>query len=242
MTETDSIQFGTTAIQYEIIRSRRRKNATITVFPDQKVTIAIPAEIEKDQAQVIMLKKAPWVVRKIDLFQCISHENSGKEYVNGETFLYLGRQYRLKIFESQSKSSAKLIGKYLCVTLPEGLGPDKENLIRQLIYSWYQAHAAEKIKEVIDFYCRKSSLQTPDFKVKNQQKRWGSCTDKNQLIFNVRIAMAPVSQLEYIVAHELCHMRYKDHSPKFWNLLKSIMSDYDKRKEALKSDGWKYEF
>ncbi|WP_424358368.1 M48 family metallopeptidase [Methanocella sp. MCL-LM] len=62
------------------------------------------------------------------------------------------------------------------------------------------------------------------------------------MIFNTRIAMAPVSQLEYVVAHELCHMRFRDHSPKFWSTLKSVLPEYEKRKEALKSDGWKYEF
>lgn len=240
--EIDHIQFGTTTITYELVRSRRRKNATITVFPDKTVQIAVPHDTGTDQAQFLMVKKAPWVIKKIDMFQCISPEIASKEYVSGETFLYLGRQYRLKILKTKSESSAKLVGKYLYVSVPESVRSDKNEYVKKLVYEWYRTHAAEKIKEVINSYCKRSNLPVPTFIVKNQLKRWGSCTAKNQLIFNNRIAMAPVSQLEYVVAHELCHMRYKDHSPKFWSMLKSVMPEYEKRKEALKSDGWKYEF
>ncbi|NIA02978.1 MAG: DUF45 domain-containing protein [Nitrospirae bacterium] len=96
------------------------------------------------------------------------------------------------------------------------------------------------MKESIKYYSKKLGIKEPDFIIKNQYKRWGSCTSKNILIFNFRIAMAPVSQMNYIITHELCHIKVKDHSPEFWKLLRSIMPDYDDRKERLRKEGWGY--
>ena len=76
---------------------------------------------------------------------------------------------------------------------------------------------------------------------KNQLKRWGSCTSKNNLNFNIRIMMAPMSELNYVIAHELCHTIVKDHSQDYWKLLYSIMPDYEIRKENLRKNGWKYD-
>jgi hypothetical protein len=81
----------------------------------------------------------------------------------------------------------------------------------------------------------------PPYRVKNQSKRWGSCTAKDCLNFNLRIAMAPLPQLEYVVAHELCHVKIKDHSPRYWALVEKVMPGYKAAKKALRKDGWKYE-
>ena len=242
MIEQDSIVFGTTTIQYEITRSSRRKNACIAVHPGRDIKVAVPQEASLTEVRQIVRKRAPWVIKNLDFFDNIEMPGTGKEYVNGETFLYLGRQYRLKIIRTNDGPVAKLNGRYLQVFIPSSL-PERERKsnVKKAVYDWYKKHAVERIGEITALYSKKLHIDTPKVQIKNQLKRWGSCTAKNMLIFNTKSIMAPASQLQYIVAHEICHIKYKDHSPNYWMQLRLMMPDYDKRKEALKNNGWKYE-
>lgn len=239
----DFIKFGSTRIDYTIVYSDRRKNASLAVYPMKLVEITVPHDLKKEHVQILVRKKADWIIKQILWFEEITLIDSSKEYVNGETYLYLGRQYRLKIITEDGKAQAKLIGKYLTVTLPSNVNVHKrktKKTTKAAIWQWYREQLQMKISEAIRRYCKKLGIKEPRFMIKNQYKRWGSCTSKNQLIFNFRIAMAPMSQLEYVVAHEMCHIKYKDHSNKYWKLLCSIMPDYEIRKEALRKDGWQY--
>ncbi len=237
----DSIQFGNTKIDYGIIYSDRRKNATLSVYPMKQVEISVPTNLEPEHIQKLVKKKANWIIKQILWFDEIVQIDSEKEHVDGETFLYLGRQYRLKIHRGNGKAESKLIGQYLEVNIPENTPKTKQKkLVKAASWHWYKKQANRKIKDALKRYSKKLGVEQPDFIIKNQYKRWGSCTKKNILNFNFRISMAPVSQIDYVVAHELCHVLHKDHSTKFWKLLKIIMPDYGIRKERLRKEGWQY--
>lgn len=237
----DSIQYGTTTINYDVVYSDRRKNATLSVYPLKLVEISVPTNIEQERIQNLVRKKAHWVLKQILWFDEIIQMDSKKEHVNGESYLYLGRQYRLKLIKNNEKPQAKLIGKYLTVYLPEHIPNNQENkTIKVAIWKWYREQANKKIDETVEMYGKKLGINKPKFTIKNQYKRWGSCTSKNILNFNFRITMAPIALLQYIVAHEICHIKHKDHSTKFWNLLKTIMPDYEQRKERLRTEGTQY--
>ena len=241
MITKDSIQFGATKIDYDIVYSNKRKNATLAVYPMKQIEISVPKTLEKEHIQRLVKKKANWVIKQIVWFDEISQLDSAKEHVNGETFLYLGRQYRLKTNYGNGKAEAKLLGRYLSVMLPEEISTkDTKKTIKAAVWQWYRTRSEEKVAEIVKRHCNKLGIPQPEFMIKNQIKRWGSCTSKNFLIFNFRIAMAPVSQIEYVVAHELCHIKHKDHSTEYWKLLRSILPDYELRKEALRKEGWQY--
>jgi predicted metal-dependent hydrolase len=239
----DSILFGTTRIRYTIVYSRKRKNASLAVYPLKQVEISVPARTEPELIQNLVRRKAGWVIKQILWFDEISQMSSQKEYTNGETFLYLGRQYRLKSMIQDGKAIAKIIGKYVLVVIPRNL-PKRLTMktIRAAVWQWYRHQANERITDIVRAHSKKLGVPEPSFVIKNQYKRWGSCTSKNLLIFNFRIVMAPMSQIEYVVAHEMCHLRYKDHSDNYWKLLRSIMPDYELRKDRLRKDGWQYMF
>ncbi len=241
MITQDSILFGTTKISYAVSYSGRRKNATLAVYPLKYVEIKVPTSTEPEDIQRIVRKKAAWVLKQIVWFDQLARMDSAKEYVNGETYLYLGRQYQLKISKGNGKAETSLNGKHLQVILPQNArGEDAKKTVKAAVWCWYREQAKKKIGESLSHYSRKLGTEPPEFRIKNQSKRWGSCTSKNMLIFNFRIAMAPASQLNYVVAHELCHAKFKDHSPKFWKLLRSIMPECEERKEKLRQDGWQY--
>lgn len=241
MIEQDSILFGKTQIDYDIVYSSRRKNATLSVYPLKQVEITVPNTIEQNKIRELVEKKAKWVIKQLIWFDQITQITSTKEYVTGESFLYIGRQYRLKLNKENGKTEVKLRGRELEVTLKKpNDGQDVKTLIKISVWNWYREHALKKIDDLVTIYSKKIGIKKPKITIKNQYKRWGSCTSKNILIFNFKIAMAPMSQIEYVVAHELCHVRYKDHSGKYWKLLRSIMPDYEVRKETLRKEGWQY--
>ncbi len=241
MTATASIEFGTSRIDYNVKYSSRRKNLSIAVHPNKRVEVLAPADLTPEEIQGTLKKKAGWVKEKLDWFEQMSQLNVDREYVSGETFLYLGRQYRLKIVYCTKRSPVKLRGKFFEVTLPHSVPEqDRREAVRRAMWRWYRAHAQEKIAEIVDRYSERLRLEPPHFRVKYQAKRWGSCSQGSVLNINLRIIMAPISQIEYVVAHELCHLKHKDHSIAFWELLRLIMPNCDLRKESLRREGWRY--
>jgi len=241
MITEDAIQFGATTINYDIVYSDKRKNATLTVYPMKEVEISVPKHLEREHIQSIVKQKADWVIKQLLWFDEITQLDSSKEHINGETYLYLGRQYRLQIKKAEGRAETKIIGKTVQVNLPINTPKKHEKkIIKATIWKFYSQQTEEKVIELLKKYSKRLGIQPPRFMIKNQYKRWGSCTSKNQLIFNFRLSMAPVSQIEYVVAHEICHINHKDHSNVYWKLLSLILPDYELRKEALRKEGWQY--
>jgi len=239
MTGTGAIQFGMTTIRYTISFSPRRKKAAIAVYPDTSVAVTVPTGTTHDSVRELVQKKAPWILEQIGVFEHLTMLDATKRYVGGEMFLYLGRQYRLKIAVGRGKPSVKLVGGYFEVTVPEGVRPETD-LIRRILCTWYKEHAMQRVREVVRAYAQKLRLDPPKVTIRHQLKRWGSCTKDGALNINLLIVMAPMVLVEYVVAHELCHLRHKDHSSEFWNLLRLVMPDYELRKERLRTEGWRY--
>ena len=147
MTTRDSIKFGTSKISYDVRYSSNRKSATLSVYPLKEVEISVPENFEKKSIQALVRKKAGWVMKQILWFDEILQIDSRKEHVNGESYLHLGRQYRLKIIRSREKPQAMLTGNHLTVLLPEKTRSDKEKrLVKAAIWKWYRAGSSQKNK------------------------------------------------------------------------------------------------
>ncbi len=239
MTGTGTVQFGTATIRYTVSFSPRRKKATIAVYPDTNVAVTVPTGTTHDSVLDLVQKKAPWILEQLGVFEHLAMFDASKRYVGGETFLYLGRQYRLKIAVGGKKQSVKLVGGYFEVTIPEDMRPELDS-VRHALCAWYKEHAMQRVCDVVRIYAQRLRLDPPKVTIRHQLKRWGSCTKDGTLNINLLIIMAPMSQVEYVVAHELCHLRYKDHSSEFWDLLRLVMPDYEIRKERLRREGWRY--
>lgn len=240
MITSDYIYFGNTNIKYEIFYSNRRKNISITVHPDKSVKLHVPYGTNPTKTQDVVRKKANWILKKIEKFNQIYFFDTTKEYVNGETFLYMGRQYKLKRkFSEHNESYAKMDSGKLIVTIPLNSKSYYE-ATKNAVWKWYQQHAENKMGEIIQNYSKKLNVAPPEYKIKYQKKRWGSCSKNDVIYLNIQIIMAPKKQIEYVVAHELCHLIHKNHSADFWRLLKLIMPDYKDRKEALRRNGCMY--
>ena len=229
-----SFEHNTKTISFELIY-RKRKTLEIRVGPPDKVTVISPFGISRKKVLQHVNKKSGWIAKKLYHFEQMKVVYKKKEFVNGESFLYLGRDYYLEIVDNKELKNPQvnLFDGKIVIETPSR---DEQKLFLAM-KRWYYKMANEKISQLVDYYAGKFPLKPLEVKVKEQKRRWGSCTYKNKLLFNWRCIMAPVPVVGYIVVHEMCHMLEKNHSKKFWNLVWSVLPDYKERKEWLKNNG-----
>jgi predicted metal-dependent hydrolase len=224
----DSISFGSRQIAYQIIYSDR-KTLGITVRPDQSVIIKAPADAPLDKIKEKILKKAPWIIRQQNLFLSFHPIAPEKQYIGGESHLYLGRQYRLKII-LQKKEDVKLKGQFFEVYIRD------KSRVKSQVEEWYRYNARKKLIEIakplIEKF-RKYNVEPSSIVLKHMPTRWGSCTTKGKIILNPELIKAPKGCIEYVIIHELCHLVHHNHSQKFIDLQTKEMPDWEKWKAKL---------
>lgn len=213
------------------MRIQINRTATVTVFS--------PKCLKEDEIRAIVKRKAKWIIGKQKFIERNRHSNSNKEFVSGESFPYLGKYYRLKVMRSipVTEGECRLVNGRLVV---EANGKsDNENertAIKKALMGWYLQHAEEKIGERANRFARLIGKWPTSVKIKNQERRWGSCSRNGEIRLNWKIIMAPPSVIDYVVTHELCHLIYTHHSTHFWQKVQSIIPDYKKRRDWLKEN------
>ncbi len=152
--------------------------------------------------------------------------------MSGETFLYLGRQYRLRVSVG-SDEGVRLKGRWLEVTVPRG----QRDGVRDLLVAWYREHAAARLPERVAEWAGKVGVEPKAVLIREPKRRWGSCDAAGNVRFNWRIVQAPMRLVDYVVAHELAHLVHEDHGREFWGRLGRVMPDYEERREGLRRVG-----
>jgi len=233
-----SYQFGTETIEFTV-EFRKRKTLSIEVEAPRNIHVITPVGTPEDKILETVQSRSKWIVQKLFEIREVDHQRRVKEYVNGESFIYMGRNYSLQIIVDPGimvPDTRMARGKFF-VTVAE-----KDSvMIRHALEGWYKDKAKEKFRERVSYYQSYFNVQPKRIVIKDQQKRWGSCTKDHQLLFNWRSIMAPSPVLDYIVVHEMCHLVYRNHSAEFWQLLKRILPEYEEHKSWLKKNGIKYD-
>jgi len=243
MRKNDSIKACGRTIDYEIVYSKRRRKAAVVVHPDLKVEFRAPHGLGLEAIRDMLQKKAGWVQEKLDWFEANRLPGQEKRYTEGEIYLFMGREYPLKILagEGIKKSLASFNGAELTVLIPEAVPEElRPVLVKKAVWDFYRDCAELNVDRFLKIYSEKLKIAPPIFKVKHQKRRWGSCSANNVLRINFQLMMAPPEQLEYVVVHELCHVKEKNHSSRFWELVEGLMPGYEVYRKSLKKEGWKY--
>lgn len=241
--ESSAVQFGGTRIEYEVRRSPRRRTVAVSVDPRLGVLLTAPAEVPLSRLDAVVHLKARWIVDRLRRVNQVEARPPTREFVSGESYLYLGRQYRLKVLPAEEPVDARLIGGWIHVPVLKALsGPERASAVRRSLKSWYRQHARLRLPERVGQWFRMVGVAEPRVMIRNQQRRWASCDARGTLRFNWRIVQAPMRLVDYVVAHELIHLRHKEHSKAFWALLGRVMPDYERRKEELRRIGAKLEW
>jgi len=213
----------------EVIRTARVKSADIRV-EDGAVSVVIPLNLCDARISQLLHDKRQWIQQKIWLHREAMPVGI-KEFVSGESFSYLGRNYRLKVRRGKFMPMKLQQGR-LEITVPGG--KKDALLIRAELVRWYRSHAEIKLKEKVDRYAPMIQVKPEGIGIKTFKSRWGSCSVRGKVDFNWKIIMAPNRVVDYVVVHELCHLKQHDHSPKFWKQVERFVPDYLESKSWLK--------
>lgn len=215
----------------EVIRTSRRKSADIRV-EDGAVSVIVPLNTTTERIDQLLVAKRRWIKEKITLHR-ESAPISTKQYVSGEAFAYLGRNYRLKV-ERGNFAPVRLLQGRLVVTVPQG--KEQPQTVRNALVRWYKRQAEQKLTEKVERFAPAVGVEPAGVGIKTFRSRWGSCTAKGKLEFNWQIMMVPNRMVDYVVIHELCHLIRHDHSPEFWREVARVMSDYRECREWLREN------
>jgi predicted metal-dependent hydrolase len=224
------VQYGTTTIKFKVHYSSR-KTLGIEVHPDRTIKVIAPNGAEINRIFKKVENKAPWIQRQVRKFAKIEKIEPIKEYVSGENVFYLGRQYRLKVIKG--KPSVKLAGKFLWLSLPD---KGNKKYASELINDWYLQHATKKLNERFDLLShisKKEKIKVNKLYIKLILKRWGSCTKLGNITLNINLIKVPVDCIDYVIIHELCHLKYLNHSPKFYRLLEKYSPNWIATRDRL---------
>ena len=238
--ETSAIVWGGTLLSYTIRRSpMRKKTVAVTVDPVGGVLLVAPEHLATDRLDGIVARKAGWIVRRLRRARSHGLPLAPREFVSGESVLYLGRHYRLKVHPHATgdgaPGGAKLRGGWLHVPATEGARQAAE--VRQALISWLHRHATERLPERVAAWRAKAGVAMPRVVIADQRKRWGSCGRTGTLRLNWRIVQAPMRLVDYVVVHELVHLRHRGHDRDYWQALGRVMPDYERRREELRQCG-----
>jgi len=235
--ERSQVHFGHTPIDYAIQRGVRQKTVAVRVDPIEGVQVRAPRGTPVEKLDQIVHRKAKWIIDRRRRQEDIPPRPTPREFVSGETFLYLGRQYRLKLARKRAAETGevRLVGGHLVVSVAR-VGLCGEG-VRESLVSWYRARAAARLPERAKFWAAATGLEPADVLIRDQRKRWGSADVRGIVRFNWRVIQAPMRCVDYVVAHELIHLRHPNHTRGFWSDLGQVMPDYEGQREALRRLG-----
>lgn len=234
--ESGLITLNGEQVPFSISRSKRRKRTiAFRIECDGTIRVLAPYSSPIGRIEKILHYRASWIMRE----RTARKKEIGKtEFKDGASFSYLGYPCVLRVTEgAAAPSSCRLSSRVMHVHIAEeGLSPDSLwQEVRLEILIWIKKRARTKMQKRLDFWAKKLDVKYKKFSVTNPERRWGSCSRDNAIRLNWRLIMAPLPILDYVVAHELSHIRHKNHSAGFWNFLAQAMPDYKARRKTLRN-------
>ena len=206
------------------------KTISIKVKPTLEVVLTVPTNTTQEKIDQILKKRHDWILAQLNYFK--KFQQPAKELVSGESFAYLGRNYRLKV-STETNESIKLIGGYLHVNLSDKSDHNKK---LQLIETWYKQKAEDYFKKVIAKYTKIVKQEVAKISIRKMKTRWGSCNPKKSYInLNLDLIKKHVFAIEYVIFHELVHLIHYNHDQKFYHYLATHMPDWKIRKLKLEN-------
>jgi len=217
-------------LRFEVKRSARRRALEITVDRGGGLILSAPPDVSDGRLREFAQRKRMWVYRQLARREALGRESPRKMFVDGEGFAYLGRNYRLRLV-TDSDAAVKLVGGRF--VMPEALAPGgREHLIR-----WYCDRAKPWLWARVNDHADRMEVSPVGLRVQDLGYRWGSCGKGNWLYFHWKTVLLPAQIAEYVVVHEMAHLREPHHTPDFWRRVERVMPDFGSRQDWLRRHG-----
>ncbi|MBN1471100.1 MAG: M48 family metallopeptidase [Syntrophaceae bacterium] len=217
-------------ISYTVRRSRKRqKTMSLQVCDDAKIIVSVPAFTPADDIKRFVEQKQGWLVKILARQKQEAAQAKEKKYETGEHFFYLGQRYPLEVFfEPFEKEGIVFRNNRFYLNCRS----DKA-LRKHYFISWYKQKADELIRRRVDFFSRMLKLRYEKIRITSAESRWGSCSEDNILAFSYRLIMAPPDVMDYVIVHELMHIREKNHSSRFWKKVEECIPSFREHRRRL---------
>jgi predicted metal-dependent hydrolase len=225
-------RYGGEVIRFDVVR-RDRRTLQISVGPDMKVQAAAPQNASDGAILKRVHKRGQWIRRQLQYFTQFQPRTPNRLYVAGETHLYLGRRYRLKVV-GDVQARVKVAAGFIQV---HSHHPSRNELVRRQLEDWYRNRAHESFKRRLELclarFPNPERFQPRGVIIRVLKKRWGSMTPAGRLVLNRSLLQASVHEIDYVITHELCHLAFHHHGKRFYELLDQVMPDWKQRKTSL---------
>jgi predicted metal-dependent hydrolase len=216
-------------IEY-VLKKSERKTTSIYIERDGSVLVLAPQPFDVPKIESILEKKRSWIYRSLAEWQDLNRTRVSREYVNGESFMYLGRYYQLEIVRNQFKPLLLKQGKFC---LDEAELADAQEHFKE----FYKTKIKSRLRARVQVYSAKLGVQAREVRVLELKNRWGSCSAQGVINIHWKCAMLPANVLDYVIVHELAHIKYPNHTPAFWCAVERVLLSYEAEKIWLKFNG-----
>ena len=237
MVERRQVRFGDATIEYDVQRSDRRKKTVQITMDGGRVLVASPLDTPDSKLEAIVRKRAPWILRQAS---DPALQAPRKRFVSGETLPYMGRNVRLIVEPADLQAPEVRFDHWsfriaVPVTLDESKRYDE---IRKAIVPWYRRRAEQRISRSVELWRKRMGWpEKPEVLIRDQRQRWGSCAPDGTLRFNWRVVMVHPELAEYVVVHELAHLKISSHSAEYWAQVSGLLPDAQQRRQRLREAG-----
>ncbi len=231
--EQRTIRLGTREIAYLLKRSRRRRRMGLEVN-EGGLMLSVPWRTSDRRIRQALSEAAAWIIEKLQIWD--ARKPPELAWRHGEALCYLGAPVLLEVVQRAGPPDIRLLGFSLLVSSAAEGGA----ALREAIVPWLKGEALSLFRRRVEHYVAVLEIAVPRIRLSDARSRWGSCNGRGELRFNWRLVQAPLRLVDYVVVHELAHIKILNHSPVFWALVESILPDYRVRRRELNEQGHRY--
>jgi predicted metal-dependent hydrolase len=237
MTERGEVRFGNATIHYEVVRSpRRKKTIEVTIAGPGRVTVAAPVETAPERLEATVRRRAKWILRHDGAATGVPRP---RRFVSGESLPYLGRSVRFTVYPVDGDVVRVRFHHWqFDIDVPRDLrGDERQAELRAALEAWYRERAALKLPPRVERIAKLLGVEAKAILIRGQRIRWASCSPDGVLRFNWRAVMAAPALIDYVVAHELAHIRVRPHNAEYWGIVGQAVPDYRHHRRRLHEVG-----
>ena len=232
-----TVSVGETTIRYELRRSKRARRLRLVVAPG-RVEVVAPRRMREARIRAFVDSRRHWLYDKTRALRERSLDAVPAEFVDGAKILFRDRFLTLHVKDAEVRAASLRYASAFHVTVPRGQADDeRERSARQLIVSWLRERALEDARSIVRRFAPRLGARPAGLRIRDQKTIWGSCSSRGVISLNWRLMAAPKPIFEYVVVHELCHLREPNHGARFWRLVEELRPDYRDRRRWLKRHG-----
>ena len=226
-------------LTYTVCRSvRRKRTVALLVQPEGEVRVIAPARMSLRLIEILIQQKAGWIRQRLDKLRQRPPRRHLHDFVGGAEVPYLGKAYKLRVTRHKEQRAGCHLGQdEIEINVPDAsFSPTalKEEVRLELML-WYKKQARREFQERLIVWSERLGVKSGRLIVTSPLRRWGSCNIKGEIRINYRLIMASPELIDYVLAHELCHIRHKNHARSFWRCLEGVIPDYKNRRQQLRA-------